>query len=81
MGTLSRKKFSRWQQSYFGCRELDLFILETKAKMKVTELINPIVVQIESEREERARIEVQQDKVIQRLTALEGLLGVSASGQ
>ena len=42
-----------------GGRELDLFILETKAKLKVTELINPIVVQIESEREERARIEVQ----------------------
>jgi len=38
-------------------------------------LVEPIIKQIENEREERARVEVKYDKAIKRLTKVEELVG------
>jgi adenylate kinase len=38
--------------------EMDMFVIENRSKSKITELITPLIYQIESDREERARMEV-----------------------
>jgi len=52
-------------------------MLENRSKAKISELITPLIYQIESDREERARIEVFQDKILARLEKLEILSGSS----
>ena len=60
---------------------MDLFILESKAKKYITDQVEPIVEQIESEREERARVEVKHDKIAKRLLRLERLMGCDEASE
>ena len=59
--------------------EMELFAMETRAKRKVTKLINPVIGQIQIDRQHRAQIEVVQDKLMQRVEALEQMVGSSSS--
>ena len=46
----------------FKTSEIDLFIIETRAKQMFNNMIDPLYKQIEGEREERAKVEVMADK-------------------
>lgn len=59
--------------------EMELFAMETRAKRKVTKLINPVIGQIQIDRQHRAQIEVVQDKLLRRVEALEQMVGSSSS--
>ena len=51
----------------FKTSELDLFVIESRTKKSIHSLLIPIIGQIESERAERARVEIQYDQILQKL--------------
>lgn len=57
----------------FRISELDLFNVESKTKVLVTDMIYPIIQQIQDERDERARVEVKYDQACERIERLERL--------
>ena len=59
--------------------EIDTFTIQNRANEKVTKMIHPIVEQIEGDRQSRAQIEVNQDKILKRLAKLEQIWGSNPS--
>lgn len=48
----------------FKTSELDLYVIESRAKKSVQSILIPIIGQIESERAERAWVEIQYDQIL-----------------
>lgn len=60
----------------FNASEMDLFAMETRARQKLNDLIQPILEQVEGERKVRAEMELVYQGVLRRLINVEKLLGI-----
>ena len=59
----------------FNASEIDLFGMETRARLKLNDLVQPIIEQVEGERKVRAQMEVMYNRLMARLSGVEKILG------